>query len=69
MTHARVAASLFERVLNGLNDGDLAYQLQVSVAFRRLIEDREITLRGQAAAITISQFPPPPRSEPKHGIL
>ncbi len=61
----RVARSLFERILDGMNDGDIPHQIDVSTALRHLIEDREIGLRGQNSARLLRESEPPRRQVPE----
>lgn len=61
----RVAASLFARILDGLDDGDIHRKIDVSTALRHLIEDREIGLRGQNAARLLRESEPPRRQVPE----
>jgi hypothetical protein len=62
MTPQRVAASLFARILDGLSDGELPFQIQVSTELRHLIEEREIGLRGQNSARVLADSEPPRRA-------
>jgi hypothetical protein len=62
MDPRRVAQSLFARITDGLEDGDLPHQIQVSTELRHLIEDREIGLRGQNSTRVFADSEPPRRA-------
>lgn len=57
----RIAKSLFDRILDGLDDGDIPRQIDVSTALRHMIEDREIGLRGENSARIFADSEPPRR--------
>lgn len=67
MSHRAVAASLFERIADGLSDGDVPYQILVSTELRHLIEDREIRLRGRNSARVFADSQPPRRGVDQRG--
>ena len=64
MIHKAVAESLFARILDGLGDGDLPFQIQVSTELRHMIEERELGLRGRNSARVFADSQPPRRSDP-----